>query len=117
MAVNPNSRPTNMPNLWVSSRTCPGKPEWLELRWDHPMDITGVQILFDSSLQFHFGQSWQGYKTNAIPTIVKKYKVISIRPDGTEHCLVTVDDNYQRNRVHGIGKTNVAAVRIDVPLP
>ena len=113
MAVNPNSRPTNMPNLWVSSRTCPGKPEWLELRWDHPMDITGVQILFDSSLQFHFGQSWQGYKTNAIPTIVKKYRVISIRPDGTEHCLVTVDDNYQRNRVHGIGKTNVAAVRIE----
>jgi hypothetical protein len=84
----------------------------VELKWDNPRDITGVQILFDSSLQFHFGQSWQGYQTNAIPSIVKKYKIVATLADGTEICLTTVNNNYQRNCLHHFNISNVSSVRI-----
>ncbi len=72
--INSNSRPTNTPNLWVSTKTNFENPEWVELEWDQSFAIMGIQLLFDSSLHFHFGQSWQGYQTNAIPYIIKKYK-------------------------------------------
>lgn len=113
MVVNSNSRPTNMPNLWVSAKTTFEHPEWLALKWDIPCNITGIQILFDSSLQFHFGQSWQGYQTNAIPSIVKKYKVMATFADGTENCLITVNDNYQRNRLHHLDISNVSSIRME----
>jgi len=84
MVVNQQSRPTNLPNLWVSSKTSFERPEWIELLWDKPRDICGIQILFDSSLQFHFGQSWQGYAENTIPTIVKEYAILATSADGQE---------------------------------
>ena len=112
MVVNANSRPTNIPNLWVSAKSLFKRPEWVELKWDNPRDITGVQILFDSSLQFHFGQSWQGYQTNAIPSIVKKYEIVATLADGTETCLITVNNNYQRNCLHHFNISNVSSVRI-----
>lgn len=113
MVVNANSRPTNLPNLWVSAKTTFEHPEWLALKWDNPRDISGIQILFDSSLQFHFGQSWQGYQTNAIPSIVKKYKVMVTLADGTENCLITVNDNYHRNCLHHLDINNVSSIRVE----
>jgi hypothetical protein len=111
--VNEHSRPTNKPNLWVSSVTEFDQPEWIELSWDACLDIDAIQILFDSSLHFHFGQSWQGYQTNAIPSLVKAYRVISTFSDGTEKCLVDIDNNYQRNRIHQLSVENVKKIRIE----
>lgn len=113
MVINEHSRPTNMPNLWVSSRTKFDHPEWVELIWKYSYDVSAVQILFDSSLQFHFGQSWQGYQTNAIPTIIKKYKLIATFSDGTEKCIAEVGHNYQRNCIHHIEEKSVRKIRIE----
>ncbi|MFN6375407.1 MAG: FAD-dependent oxidoreductase [Chitinophagia bacterium] len=113
MVVNEHSRPTNKPNLWVSSVTEFDRPEWIELSWDSSLDIDAIQILFDSSLHFHFGQSWQGYQTNAIPSLVKAYRVISTFSDGTEKCLVDIDNNCQRNRIHKLAVENVKKIKIE----
>ena len=109
---NPQSRPTNLPNLWVSAETNFEKSEWIELEWEEPMDLKSIQILFDSSLQFHFGQSWQGYQTNALPSIVKQYKIISISSDGSEKCLFTIDSNFQRNCRHALNIQDVKKIRV-----
>ena len=69
MVVNSQSLPTNNPNLWVSAKTSFIIPEWIKLDWDIPTDIEDIQVIFDSSLQFHFGQSWQGYAVNVIPSL------------------------------------------------
>jgi hypothetical protein len=113
MVTNLQSRPTHMPNLWVSSKTNFSNPEWIELSWDQPHNISAIQILFDSSLHFHFGQSWQGYHTNAIPTIVKQYRIIATSTQSKEICLLTVDNNYQRNRFHHLNIDNVMKIRVE----
>ncbi len=113
MVVNQYSRPTNLPNLWVSSRTEFESPQWIELCWDQPYDISAIQILFDSSLHFHFGQSWQGYQTNVIPSIIKNYKIIFGFSDGTEKSLVTVNDNFQRNCIHQIDVELVKKIKVE----
>ena len=113
MVVNEHSRPTSKPNLWVSSETEFDRPEWIELSWDYPINIDTIQILLDSSLHFHFGQSWQGYQTNAIPSLVKSYRIISTFSDGSEECLAAIDNNYQRNCIHKVAVNNIKKIRIE----
>lgn len=113
MVINPHSRPTNLPNLWVSKKTTFDQPEWINLEWDEPREIQGVQIIFDSSLQFHFGQSWQGYAVNAIPTIVKEYRIIAGLIDGSEVVVAEVMNNYQRNVTHQFNHKALISIRLE----
>lgn len=113
MVVNPHSRPTNLPNLWVSKKTLFDQPEWIDLKWEEPHDIAGIQVIFDSSLQFHFGQSWQGYAVNAIPTIVKEYRIIAQLVDGSEVVVAAVVNNYQRNVSHQFNLKAVISIRLE----
>jgi hypothetical protein len=112
--VNPHSRPTSVPNLWVSAPTRFSQPEWLDLTWEHPQWMTSIQILFDSSLHFHFWQSWQGYPVRAIPSVVKAYRIVARNPDGHEHTVIEVRDNYQRNCRHDLALNNVKGIRLEV---
>jgi hypothetical protein len=111
--VNAHSRPTNLPNLWVSAPSDFQRPEWISLEWPTSRDITGVQVLFDSALHFHFGQSWQGYPVRAIPTLVKDYRIIVRRSDGSETILADVRDNHLRNRRHDHRIDGVTALRLE----
>jgi hypothetical protein len=112
MVVNQFSRPTNLPNLWVSGITDFNQPEWINLEWNQPVAFRRIQILFDSALHFHFGQSWQGYQVNAIPSIVKQYKIVANFADGTVQTLVEVTNNFQRNRIHSIIAENVTKIKV-----
>lgn len=111
--VNAHSRPTNLPNLWVSAPSDFQRPEWISLEWPTSRDITGVQVLFDSALHFHFGQSWQGYPVRAIPTLVKDYRIIATLGDGTPRTVVDVRDNHLRNRRHELRLDGVNALRLE----
>ena len=113
MVVNPHGRPTNLPNLWVSAPSSFEQPEFLDLAWDTPRDIASVQVLFDSALHFHFGQSWQGYAVNAIPSLVKHYRIIARLADGSEKVVAEVSNNHQRNRSHPCDLTGVTGVRLE----
>jgi len=113
MVSNQHSRPTNIPNLWVSAKTSFNNPEWISLTWNQPRNIEGIQLIFDSSLHFHFGQSWQGYAVNAIPSIVKEYRIIAKIFDGKEVVIAEVENNYQRNCFHQCHLNNVESVRLE----
>jgi hypothetical protein len=112
--TNGHSRPTHQPNLWVSRATDFSCPEWLEFTWESPRDVSEIQILFDSSLHFHFWQSWQGYGTNAIPTLVRDYRIIATHADGSTAVVTEVTGNFQRNRRHGVGLGSIVSLRVEI---
>ena len=114
MVTNSYSRPTNTPNLWVSAPSTFEKPQWLELTWDSPRDIKEIQVLFDSALHFHFWQSWQGYDTPAIPSIVKSYRLIACLADGSQIVIADVTDNFQRNCRHAVDLKGVGKLRLEI---
>ncbi len=114
MVVNPHSRPTREPNLWVSAATSFDSPEWIELSWKEPKSISEIQILFDSSLHFHFYQSWQGYAVNTIPAIVRNYRIIATHADGSESVVVEINGNHQRNRRHRVELTQLRRLRLEI---
>ncbi len=114
MATNGPSRPTHAPNLWVSAVSSFEVPEWICLSWENPRKIAGVQLLFDSSLHFHFWQSWQGYPLRAIPSIIRNYRIIAEHEDGTTTVVAEVTGNYQRNRRHRTAVAGVRRLRVEI---
>jgi hypothetical protein len=114
MVTNGHPRPTRSPNLWVSATSSFSAPEWIELGWDRPSEIAEIQLLFDSSLHFHFWQSWQGYPVNAIPSIIRDYRIVAEHEDGTTTVAVEVTGNYQRNRRHAVKLAGVRRLRLEI---
>jgi len=113
MVINSHSRPTNIPNLWVSAKTSFAQPEWISLSWNTPRNIKGIQLIFDSSLYFHFGQSWQGYTVNAIPSIIKEYRIIAKLLDETVAVVAISVNNFQRNCYHDCNLNNVLSITLE----
>jgi hypothetical protein len=114
MAVNGRSRPTHVPNLWVSAAGSFEEPEWISLSWEGPRNISEVQLLFDSSLHFHFWQSWQGYPLREIPSIIRDYRIIAVHEDGSETVVAEITGNYQRNRRHRTPVAGVSHLRLEI---
>lgn len=112
--ANGHTRPTHLPNSWASAPSSFSEPEWIELAWSAAQDIGEIQILFDSSLHFHFWQSWQGYPVNAIPSLVKDYRIIAEHHDGTQTTAAGVKGNFQRNRRHAVDLTGVRRLRLEI---
>ena len=101
-AINPWSRPTRVPNLWMSEPSDLTQPEWLELTWDEPQAIGTVDLLFDSTLDFAFYQSWVGYEHNVMPSLVKDYRLLYLGSAGEWREMARVEGNYQRHRTHPV---------------
>jgi hypothetical protein len=114
MITNGHTRSTRTPNLWVSAASSFSEPEWIDLSWERPRNITGVQLLFDSSLHFHFWQSWQGYPGNAIPSVVRDYRIVATHQDGSREAVAKVHGNFLRNRRHQVALQGVARLRLDI---
>ncbi len=114
--INGHARPTNLPNLWVSQATDFRKPESIRLDWPTPQTVSAVQVLFDSSLHFHFYQSWQGYPVNAIPSIVRDYRIVATTRSGASITLAEVTGNIYRNRHHTLAEpiAEVTSIKLEV---
>lgn len=112
--INEWSRPTHVPNIWASKPTDFTKSEWIEFCWDSPQSLSRVDILFDSMLDFHFKQKWNGYSTNVLPAIVKDYRLWAEDKKGNKHLVAEVNGNYQRFCRHSCTEKNITKLRLEV---
>jgi len=112
--VNSWMRPTNVPNIWVSKPTNFKEPQWVDLTWDKPQSINKVDLVFDSTLDFHFKQAWTGYNKNVIPSIVKDYKLWAYDKDGNRSLIIAVEGNYQRLCKHSFGRIKMQKLRLEI---
>ena len=76
------TRPTYLPNLWISQPTDFKYPEWLELRWPERQKIGRVEIVFDASLEYRFPQRPAPSPWNKITSIVSSYRLLARNMDG-----------------------------------
>lgn len=113
--VNPWSRPTNVPNLWVSAPTDFGQPEWIELKWDQPRQIESVQLLLDSMLDFYLTTLWLDYRSRVIPSLVRDYN-IQYWDDESETWVTLAEEqgNYLRRRAHSFAPIVTSRLRVEI---
>lgn len=104
---------------WMSDPAA-GLPAWIELRWDEPVFVREVQLIFDTGLhRFLTLSQADGYTRrmhwgSAQPETVRDY-AIAVEIAGAWREILRVDGNYQRRRVHLFaGSEAAAALRVTV---
>ena len=82
---------------------------------DHLESISlPVDARCDTELRYRFWQSWQAYPVNAIPTLVRDYRIIAEHADGSSTTVVEVRGNHLRNRRHPAALDHVTRLRIEI---
>jgi len=103
----------NKSHRWTSG---PGQalPQWIELSWDKPTEITKVHVTFDTGFERTLALTPSDDKHtqgvwSAQPETVRDYVLLA---DGRE--VLRVRGNHQRKRVHDIGKLCCKQLRLAV---
>lgn len=91
-------RPFDGPQLWSSMPT--GAEECVELRWDEPVEIASIELLFNDDVDEDL-VNLHHHRTPfaVIPELVRDYRVMIESADGWTD-LVDVRGNRVRRRVH-----------------
>ncbi len=95
-------RAESWPNLWISAA---GLPQWLTVRWEQPVGIGRIELVFDTQLDY--ADQMYGFPRSerdfAIPCpvreTVKAYRIEALGADGWTTIARAVD-NYHRRAVH-----------------
>ena len=104
---------------WMSDPAA-GLPAWLEVRWEAPVEIASLQLVFDTGLHRILTLSQaDGYTATMQwgrpqPETVRAYRIAG-EVDGVWREVVSVSDNHQRRRVHALSEVvRARAMRITV---
>lgn len=88
---------------WIS-KNMEGKPEWLEIQWEHPIKLDELQIKFDTDLtteiEISLSRRVREQQVKGLPSsLVKNYRVQAFR-EGMRVWEKTCRDNCQRFCIH-----------------
>ncbi len=101
------TRPEVAANEWISGE---GLPQWIELSWVEPVELSAVQLTFDNGLDRTIAKWCQQGQP---PCLVRDYTVLCLRgSDEVER--MDVADNRQRRRVHELSGKPITALRVEV---
>jgi hypothetical protein len=103
------TRPERWTNIWISDPE-QAFPQDLELRWQKPVTLNEIQITFDTNVNLI---NTKTPPLTRYPECVRDYGLALQDGDGWKS-LITVQDNYQRRRVHRFAQVLAQAIRIRV---
>lgn len=112
--INGVSRPEAWPNAWISDPS-ESPPQWLDLDFGQVEMIGTVMLTFDSDLDASV-RRWPPhgiFGCGPVPQLVRDYKVYW-RDGYGWRCLLSVEGNYQRHRVHHVEPVQMEKLRIEV---
>jgi hypothetical protein len=112
--IQPETRPTHLPNLWISQPTDFKYPEWIELRWNEPKRIGRVEIVFDASLEYRFPQRPAASPWNKITSIVRSYRLLAQNNESKWDELAFVTDNHQGFRIHEFDPLSTKVLELEI---
>lgn len=103
------SRPELRPNIWISDPD-QGFPQYLDLVFDQPQNISTVYLTFDTNLNCHGSSHLQAPAEEC----VKDYTLYRFeKPDWIP--IVEVCGNYQRHRIHRLTEPiSTERIRLEV---
>lgn len=111
---NGKTRPDSLPNLWISDETDFQYPEYLEFHWEKEVEISSIEIVWDSALEFLFPkQPTIDYSIN-IPSIVSDYKIYYINNVGNWVELLAVSGNKLGFSSHSFQDIRTRAIELEI---
>ncbi len=109
-----STRPTNLPNLWVSRPTDFKYPEFLEFSWSEPVEISSICLHFDSSPDISIPPHPTASTKERIPSIIREYRVYSVDPSGKSFLLIHIKDNFLPFCRHSFPSINASGIELEI---
>ena len=110
--LNGYTRPTNKSNAWVADLSDP-KPR-LELQWNKPQKIHGLQLHFDTDFDHPLESSLQGHPESIVPFVVRNYSIRNCN----EEIIYKCKNNHQTiNKVMFPEPVMTAALKVELDHP
>lgn len=111
--------PGKRDHRWCAMLADPGRPAWIELRWEEPVTLGLVQLTFDSGFHRELTLSASDGATSRMirgpqPETVRDYRLLAIAPDGSTSVLVDERGNFQRLRRHRFEAKQASGLRLEV---
>jgi len=103
------TRPAERANVWRSDPDSP-LPQWLELSWPEPVEISQVQLTFAGNLLREYHATPPQFRD---PQTVKRY-ALAARVDDEWVEIAAADDNYTNRVVHTFDAVDTDRVRLTV---
>ena len=111
---NEKNRPDHLPNLWISEETDFRFPEFLEFHWSEPIDLSEIEIVWDSTLEYLLPSRPQIFENPILPSIVRDYKIYTMNDVGHWEELLSVSDNVQGFSTHSFETVKTRAIEIEI---
>lgn len=114
----PDARMVPGSHRWMSQS---GGPAWIELRWEEPISLHEVELVFDSGLHRRLTLSHSDVYHRTLcwgtgqPELVRAYKLEAETANGDWITTAEVGENWQRRVIHRLGEPLKAkAIRVTV---
>ena len=107
-------KPTNLPNLWISEATNFKYPEFIELKWKTPVEISTICIDFDPSYENIWDSYPTPFKNHPMPALIKSYRIYGTNESGKSFLLAENNHNFIPTVRHDFEETSVISLEIEV---
>jgi hypothetical protein len=108
--ISGETRPFYNSNIWVSENSNL-KPQWLKLNWLEPVNISQIELTFDTDLSLTNETMPEFYIS---PLCVKNYEIFYLDKNNKQTKIVSIEGNYQRKRIHSINSIATKELEIRI---
>ena len=106
------TRPTYSSNAWVADLS--DLNPRIELRWNEPQTIQGLQLHFDSDFDHPLESSLLGHPEKVVPFVIRNYRV----RDCNEQIIYEKQNNYQTiNKIMFTEPVETTGLKIELEHP
>lgn len=112
--LNAHSRPTSLPNLWISQPTNFTYPEFVEFHWPKPTAISRIDLFFDPSFGHHNPPYPRSLLNQSAPSLIKDYRIYLTSEEGKSYLLEEVRSNLLSHRTHIFEDRLIQSMEIEI---
>jgi len=108
------STPGSLPNLWISEPTVFKYPEFLEFKWQTPVEISSICLHFDGTLEHLFSRYPKVFQSHPMPAIVSSYRIYGTSPSGRSFKILENTENHLPFVSHSFPSVNIKSLEFEI---
>jgi len=113
IATSPSTA-TNLPNLWISEPTDFKYPEFLEFKWQSPVEISTICLHFDSTPENLFIGYPKSYNPSPMPSVISSYRIYGTDPSGKTFKILENSKNHLPFVSHSFPTVSILSLEFEM---
>ncbi len=106
--------PSSLPNLWISEPTDFKYPEFLEFKWQTPVEISSICLYFDGTLENLFTGYPKVFQSHPMPAIVSSYRIYGTSSSGKSFKILENTENHLPFVSHSFPPVSITSLEFEI---